>query len=173
MDFSARPGLAQNPQFLREWDSLSARMDRTSGPAFAADLSPEHLHHSIGIEQALIKIEEAGRGLASLDPTERLAAAQGVLEVYRSQSYRLREEIAYYAKELAHDRVGGSDPFAYAARLMVVAATSIRGAAREADDTAILREVEASLEAVVSRLARSENRDEQVLSLALASQLLH
>lgn len=170
MNFSSRPALAQNPQFLRDWNSLSARMDRTSGPVFSADISPEQLHHNVGIEQALIRIEEAGRGLASQDSIERTVAAQGVLEVYRAQSDLLREEIAYYAKELAHDRVGGTDPFAYAARLMVAAATTIKGAAREANDTTTLREVVTSLEAVVSGLARSESRDAQVLSLALESQ---
>ncbi len=133
----------------------------------------EHLHHSAGIELALRRVEEAGRGLASHDVTERSAAAQGTLEVYRSQAYGLREEIAYYAKELAHNRVGGADPFAYAARLMVTAATTILGAAREANDTAIVREVNASVEAVVMQLARSEHRDAQVLSTALASQLLY
>lgn len=147
------------------------RMERASDSGFSGDISPEELHRAYPIQQALRDIESAGQGLCSEDSLERCRAAQTVLDVYNSAAHGLRNDIHDYATSFSRNGDGGTEPFAYTARLMVLAATTIAEAARQANDRTTLREVEVSLAAVMTGLSRSHYRGAEVLSIVLWREL--
>jgi hypothetical protein len=171
MRFSPGQFFEQNPHLLREWESLSLRIAHANGFEFSADLSPEELHASYRIEHALEQIEEMGRHLSSKDVTVRLKAAADILGIYSSDTNELRHDIRFHAEVLAAHREVGSEQFAFAARLIVAAATTIGLAARRANDRTTLNEIKTSLEAAASGLERAGSKDADVLAVVLRRQL--
>jgi hypothetical protein len=171
MDYSCPPALAKDPQLIKEWDSLSLTMEQALGTGFSGDISPEELHRAYSIQHALREIESVGRKLFAEDPLERFKGAQAVLEIYKSEENGLRHDIRYYAAAFSRNQHGGTEHFAYTARLMLVTATLIAEAARQMNDAVTLREVEVSLECVMTGLAYSDYSSADALSIVLWSEL--
>jgi hypothetical protein len=171
MNYFPLPALEENLHLIREWESLALRMQCSNASGFSADISPEELIGIYQVEKALHQVEEAGRNIASEDETVRRNAVEEILQIYNSTKNGLRQEIRCHAAELARNWDGGSEPFAFSARIMLAAATTIVSAARQANDSATLKEVEASVEAAASGMAKSQRGDAEALSLVLLHEL--
>lgn len=171
MNITPEQALADTPNLIDAWEFLSLRMRHATRVGFEADVSPEEMHGTYRIERALQQIEEAGRALWSTDSVARSIAIKIVLGVYRSDSNGLRAEIQQHARDLAGNHLRGTEPFAYSARLLVAAATTIAEAARLGDDSGTLREIHASVEAAASGLLRCDYTGAEALSKVLSKQL--
>lgn len=169
--YSSHPALANDLQLVKEWESLSLCMAQAVGAGFSGDISPEELQGAYSTQRALREIESAAQRLLGEDPSERAKAARAVLDIYRSEDHGLRHDIGYYATAFSRNQHGGTEHFAYTARLMMVTATLIAEAARQVNDPVTLREVEVSLESVMSGLAQSDYSSADALSIVLWSEL--
>ena len=171
MKFSPLPALIDDTQLISAWESLSLRMQRSHSSGFSGDTSSEELHQAHLVEQALQQLEELGQSSFLGETTTQSEGGDAILKLYRSEANGLREEIRSRAEMLARDRDYGTEPFAFTARLLLVAATIIAQAARQSNDTGTLNEIVASLEVAISGLNRSQREDAKVLSLVLRHEL--
>lgn len=171
MNIDPQKALADTPRLMKEWETLSLRMRNATGIGFEGDVSPEELHGASRIERALRQVEEAGRALSSNDPLTRSKAVEEILAIYECRSNGLRADLQYHTQELTWGRLRGTEPFAYSARLLVAAATTIAEAARQANNTTILREIEVSVEAAASGLTRTDYAQATALSKVLLHHL--